>query len=137
MSNLKRGNFWLPRKTTNPKHGAFYEGGYYIGDFQGYQIVVAPVETQKYLKWDDAIDWCLSLSVNNYYDWRLPSKAVLDFIYRNKLKSHAPWGYWSSTETSDEEAWHQFLTDGSCSTIYKLNYKYARAYRKIKIDALC
>ncbi len=64
--------------------------------------------------WEEAIDYCESLSLGGYDDWALPNinelLSIVDFsqssdftnpIFRNSQKGH----FWSSTSYSRDEAW--------------------------------
>jgi hypothetical protein len=46
--------------------GRFVEGGYYIGDFAGYRIILAPLSSQSgILKWQDFVNFTSATSVDN------------------------------------------------------------------------
>jgi hypothetical protein len=50
---------------------------------------------------------CLNLNLNGYSDWYLPSKNELNLMYvnRNVLGSYYLFGYWSSSEDDEDDAW--------------------------------
>lgn len=58
-----------------------------------------------------AAQLCGGLSYGGYDDWFLPSKDELSFMYDNLKVSDvggfADYGYWSSSEYSSTNAWHQ------------------------------
>lgn len=108
------------------------EEGYYIGNLNNYRIIVAPKFLEKSLKWNDAIDYCNEIS------WRLPSKDVLNFLYKNTANMPSEESfighYWSSTETSSTDAWYQSFLSGNQDATNKTYSRYIRPYRRVKID---
>jgi hypothetical protein len=58
---------------------------------------------------------CSDLVLNGYSDWYLPSKDELNKLYINRaaIGGFASSGYWSSSETSYDDAWDQYFFDGS------------------------
>lgn len=66
-------------------------------------------------------------------DWFLPSKDELNALYENLKKSGlgglADYGYWSSTEDSDEYAWYHGFVSGQQKKFNKYNSSRVRAIR--------
>jgi hypothetical protein len=98
-----------PTVIGTPYGGGYYAGLVKIGD-QNYYVIVAPRSTQSsrpllanaltYSEGvsevdsvanttamasiiDSAAAWVKTLTINGYSDWQIPSKAVLEIIYRN------------------------------------------------------
>jgi hypothetical protein len=86
-----------------------------VGEYNGKQYFLAPVTFEKNLNWNDAIEYCRSLSVGGYNDWRLPNNDELNFIYQNKSNKLmlADAYYWSSSENSANSAWFQNVSNGN------------------------
>ena len=90
-------------------------------------LYVAAQDAPATMKWKAAMKYAADLDANGHKDWRLPSKAEMDLLYRNKdagaLKGTfkdkvsgfglALW-YWSCTEhaSNSSGAWGQCFTDG-------------------------
>jgi hypothetical protein len=85
-----------------------------VGEYNGKQYFLAPITFEKKLNWNDAIEYCKSLTVGGYNDWYLPTKDELKFIYQNKNRNMmlADTSYWSSSEYSALYAWFQTVSDG-------------------------
>jgi hypothetical protein len=67
-----------------------------------------------------------------YDDWFLPSKDELAQLYSQvaTVGGFVAGFYWSSSETSDIQAWSQLFTDGRQFSVYdKVNPKYVRPVR--------
>ena len=82
---------------------------------------------------DYAAKICDDLVLSGYSDWFLPSKDELHLMYLNlKAKGLGDFiggGYWSSSETTIDIAWHEFFGNGYQSPDVKSNTYYVRAVR--------
>lgn len=76
---------------------------------------------------------CYELVRNGYDDWYLPSKNELDLMYTNlkvtSLGSFSESYYWSSTESSDDNAYEQLFINGNQYSYRKGYIAYVRAIR--------
>jgi hypothetical protein len=72
---------------------------------------------------------CGDLVLGGYNDWYLPCKDELNQLYLNRVAIGGfvtvYYGYWSSTESSSTNAWHQNFLDGNQYTEDK-GYSYGR-----------
>jgi hypothetical protein len=72
---------------------------------------------------------CGDLVLGGYSDWYLPSKDELNQLYLNRVAIGGfvtvYYGYWSSTESSSTNAWHQNFLNGNQYTEEK-GYSYGR-----------
>ena len=89
--------------------GQKYQGGIYIGTYQGKKIIIAEQDAPKDLNFTDAKEYCSTLELNGYTDWYLPSKKELNFAYKNARDLMQGDWYWSSTEYSAAWAWYQIF----------------------------
>ena len=95
---------------NEPNPGDEYQGGIYVGEFEGKRYVMSKDEVE--LNWNDAKEWCSKYSNDGYDDWFLPSKDELNFLFESKVLNNPSMWYWSSTEYSSTNAWFQlFSTD--------------------------
>ncbi len=69
------------------------------------KLKVAQNDFPKYMNWYVAVKACANLGSG----WRLPTKDELNLMYLNKDKigGFANFGYWSSTEGVNVNAWYQ------------------------------
>ena len=75
---------------------------------------------------------CYDLTLNSYSDWYLPSKDELNklFINQGTIEGFSAGLYWSSTETSNAQAWAQnFSGVGTTGNYSKDSTYYVRAVR--------
>jgi len=90
-------------------------------------------EYGKVLKWKHAVEYCQSLVLNGYDDWRLPSKKELIGLYKNKkqLKNVASYYYWSATTnvSDSSDAWYVSFYNGYDNWYSKTREGYIRCVR--------
>ena len=74
---------------------------------------------------------CNDLVLGGFDDWYLPSKDELNKLYINQLTigGFSLFNYWSSTESSNNEALIQNFTSGNQQVGYKDGINYVRAVR--------
>lgn len=90
-------------------------------------IEVAQNSFPRTMNWNDAVKACTDLGSG----WRLPTKYELNLMYVNKDKigGFANYGYWSSSEGSNYNAWCQYFYSGLQFSGYKDNVDGVRAVR--------
>ena len=80
-----------------------------------------------------AINFCSSLNLSGYSDWRLPNRYELIRLYEHRkiLKSYKSGFYWSSTTdlSIKGRAWHVSFSSGSVYYYSKSNNFYVRCVR--------
>jgi hypothetical protein len=88
----------------------------------GRRLEVAPASTEFRANWYDAKSRCASLRVNGIGGWRLPDKDELNAMYmqlkKNGLGGFSDYGYWSSSEVTNDVAWYQWFIDGYQNNTY-------------------
>ena len=101
-------------------------------------IEVAPKETEIKVNWYDAMMYCQFLEVDGKTDWRLPTKAELDYISHFEFEIWETENdftgsyYWSSTEGNFDHAWCQNMISGRQRSYLKNGaLLYVRAVRDI------
>ena len=117
---------------TQPNPGDEYQGGIYVGEFDGKRYVVSKDEVK--LNHKDAKEWCRNYRKDGYDDWFLPNKDELDFLFESNVIENPSIWYWSSTEYNSTDAWFQyFLTScaGPQSTGTVLNTFCVRGLRVV------
>jgi hypothetical protein len=74
---------------------------------------------------------CFSLDLGGYSDWYLPSKDELNLLFINRVAigGFSSYTFWSSTESSDNQAWGQSLSVGNQFTVTKTTPCNVRAVR--------
>ena len=83
------------------------------------------------MNWEDAMKACADLGDG----WRLPNREELNVLYENKDKigGFGDYGYWSSSEYDNDDAWGQDFLDGNQDPYSgyggKMFYLYVRAVR--------
>ena len=57
--------------------------------------------------WDESVQFCKSLSLGNYTDWKVPSKEMLAKFYKEQasLGSLSRNSYWTSSEIDKNHVW--------------------------------
>jgi formylglycine-generating enzyme required for sulfatase activity len=93
------------------------------------KIEIAPIKTEKKLKWDEASKYCKTLGKG----WRLPTKDELNFIYKSKNSDFTDDYYWTSTEKKElNMVWSQYFKTGYQGIIAKTSKEKIRAVRDIE-----
>lgn len=74
---------------------------------------------------------CISLALNGYTDWYLPSKSELNKLYLNRavIGGFDDFFYWSSNEGDPTYAWSQLFLDGTQTISLKTDISHVRAIR--------
>jgi Protein of unknown function (DUF1566) len=74
---------------------------------------------------------CDTLTLNGHTDWFLPSQEELNqmYIHKNEIGGFADYGYWSSSESSADNAWGQGLGTGPQFVALKSSTFKVRAIR--------
>ena len=114
--------------------GQKYQGGIYIGTFEGKKIIIAEQDVQEKLNFTDAKEYCSNLKDGGYTDWYLPSKDELNFAYKNARDLMKGEWYWSSTEYSATYAWYQHFHGSFAGCQLNTNMTFtnsARAFRSV------
>ena len=103
----------------NLEIGQLYNGGTYVGDVDGYRIIVSSKEDGEITgNWKTCKNWCEALDVRGYLDWYMPTATELWAIAYSKQSKRLliidDW-YWSDTEntTKNTEAKAQSFYTGS------------------------
>ncbi|SHO81693.1 Putative tail fiber protein [hydrothermal vent metagenome] len=96
-------------------------------------IMVQDTPYAKDTSWQDAIEYCNTLSLASYSDWRLPNKAELKDIYNSigNFKNITLYWYWSSTSKNENEAWYMRFKNGQEFWSNKSNLYYSLCVRDI------
>jgi len=164
-------------ETAKVSLGDIYEGGRYIGELNGYELILSPYDSQANLDYSTQEDdygpanaysltdgyqntvnlaaadtryqagtYCNNLTTGGYFDWYLPSKNELRFLWANLADLLAAGAvidngystpYWSSTTCgpSSRDAWDIEMTlgNGYQGIRAKDDLRYVRAIRRIAI----
>jgi hypothetical protein len=86
----------------NLEIGQSYNGGTYVGDVDGYRIIVSSKEDGEITgDWKTCKNWCEALDMCGYLDWYMPTAAELWAIAYSKQSKKLliidDW-YWSDRE---------------------------------------
>ena len=107
---------------------SFKKVGEIYGERGKYALYLAPKETEKELDWDEAVDYCKSLS------GELPTLGELQFLYDNCKEEFQDTGYWSSFHESAIDSWSMYFTNGNRPSGTLKTYRYrVRAVRRVYI----
>ena len=101
--------------------------------YKGQTYIVAPDLGKKY-DWYNAQVACEDLQYGGYFDWYLPTKEELNYMYilRNDIGGFSSTYYWSSTEYSSSYAWGQNFGNGDQNYYYKTYSDRVRCVRRRK-----
>ena len=102
---------------ATPKIGDEYGGGivFYVDHTGEHGLIAAKADLPgPNFTWDNAKKACANLVENGYSDWYLPSKDELNklFYAKSTVGGCAGYIYWSSTESSADDAWYQLFGNG-------------------------
>ena len=61
----------------------FKHGGFVVYEKDGHGMVAAVADLEEKMDWETAKNTCNDLMLNNYSDWRLPTKDDLNLLYLN------------------------------------------------------
>ena len=96
----------------------WYNGSYITTKANGTAIGTGADNTAKIVQIQGdgayAAKICYDLVLNGYDDWFLPSKGELNELYKNRnvIDGFDTSAYWSSSESSDGDAWCQYFVNG-------------------------
>ena len=122
--------------------GVEFQGGIIVSiDPEGKKgLVAAPRDLMggAKLAWDEAKSSCEFMEVNGYNDWRLPSKAELELLYKNlKEKDYGNFeddSYWSSSKSGYNNAWGVSFSSGRNYDFDKLGNHLVRPVRDFSLE---
>ncbi|MBI5218900.1 MAG: DUF1566 domain-containing protein [Bacteroidia bacterium] len=108
--------------STQVQIGDWFRGGivFYTDGAANTAAIVAACSTRPI-----AASICDSLTLNGYYDWFLPAKDQLNYLYqqRSLVGGFSNDYYWSSSETNASYAWRQnFYNGGQYNSNKNSNY---------------
>ena len=123
-----------------PQVGEVWEGqgGIYAGITRGSlesppcHLILASVEPDDKLAWQEAIDWARGLHHEGHSDWHVPTRFESALLYANLQERFdpKPW-YWTSTQDSDAGyAWGQYFSYGNQDYDGKSSEGRVRAVRR-------
>jgi hypothetical protein len=112
-----------PRAKTAPEIGDTMEDGTIFAGISpdtGRRMYTRPADTDLTMKWREAMNYAANLNARGHRDWKLPSKAELNVLFKNRAaiggfdtSGSFPAGYyWSSSKISGSNAWYQRFSDG-------------------------
>ncbi len=99
-------------------------------------------EAGKVLRWENALNYCSNLKLNNYTDWHLPTDSELLSIVdedntpaiKSGFKYALTKGYWTSTEKDTEKAYDVAFYNGNLGSYDKTRSAYIRCVRPHEIN---
>jgi hypothetical protein len=118
-------------KSNTPKVGQKYQGGIYIGDFNGKKIIIAEQDAPEKLNFTDAKEYCSNLDLNGHTDWYLPSMDELKFAYENARDLMKARWYWSSAEVASQSAQYQNFDTGGQFKYFQAGACFVRPFRSV------
>ena len=113
--------------------GIDYQGGIVIQiDETGEHGMLISRSDLGHGNWQQAVDLCENYTSEGYYDWSLPTIEELSVIYNNQkfINNFEQNWYWSSTEDSENHAFHLGFISGDQMSVPKVDGKFIRAIRK-------
>jgi TIR domain/Protein of unknown function (DUF1566) len=112
--------------------GQQYKGGIIIHiNTTGDHGLIASNNEAVNLSWSKAQKICEVYSIGEYSDWRMPSVAELNVMFKNKkyLGTYTKGIYWSATEEGKNQAWTQNFVNGVQAKSNKASEFAVRAVR--------
>ena len=72
-------------------------------------LILSPIETERKLNWDNAIEYCENLTIDGYTDWKLPSLYELGQLVHEYPLEFNKDDYWTRTERWYESPGAHFI----------------------------
>jgi hypothetical protein len=125
-----------------PKIGEVWpgQGGIYAGVTRGEDgapdchLVLSIEKPQRELAWQEAVDWATEVRSDGHEDFHAPTRFESALLYAN-LRDHLDtnkW-HWTSTQSSDFNAWGQDFNDGGQYGTSKEFEAAVRAVRRFSV----
>jgi len=127
-----------PARDVTPKPGDWMEDGTkYVGvsPDTGRPMYTTPADVPLTMHWKAAMDYAAKLNAHGHKDWRVPTRAELSVLYKNRnegrLKGtfngtdgnsagmNSAGCYWSSAKNTRYGAWTQCFRDGNQDGVYR------------------
>ena len=105
----------------------FKKVGEIYGERGKYALYLSPKETEKELDWDDAMNYCKSLS------GELPTLGELQYLYDNYKEEFQGTYYWSSFQESTTDSCGMNFTNGHKYQSLKTLTCRVRAVRRVSL----
>ena len=107
----------VPAPGTIMQDGTIYAG---VSPDTGRPIYTTPKDAPLLCLFNEAGNYPSKLEAHGCQDWRVPTKAELKVLFRNRAAiggfntsgSHPAGSYWSSSRLGDGLAWTQRFSDG-------------------------
>ena len=97
--------------------GQRYQGGivFYVDESRQHGLIAATRDLPGQYDWQGAKDAADRFVDGGFSDWYLPGKWEQNELYKHKsaVGGFSGYGYWSSTESSADDAWGQFFNYGN------------------------